>query len=436
MTAHQGDAIARLNAECFCLPLAPDALTAALGRRLPAADLHWAAPRLAGLTAEQPLFLPAGLKADLLHRIRAIGTVLLALAAERQAPDFKPDAVLAGAVFDSFDFHLTTAGPKLIEINTNAGGAFAQPLLLEALTDSSTDPGFAPEQCLIDAYVRLAVDRRLTRLAIVDSRPEAQPLYLDMRLAALALEARGIAVDILDVTTLRRESGRLLGPNGPIDMVYNRLTDFELETPDTEVLRAAWQQGEVVLAPNPDVYRTFADKQLLIALTDAAEVTRLAAACDADAAAVLNTVPATEVLDAGNAERLWSQRRDYVFKPGSGYGSRGVYRGDKISRSKWREILDQRYLAQRFAEPSQRSQRSLRLAGGITPFKVDIRVWTHGIEPVFAAARLYAGQVMGFRSEGAGFAPILWIDPDGCDGPCQDIETYRALCNANVQARA
>lgn len=426
-----GEVITDLNAECFCLPLAQEALAEAIGKRLPAAELHWAAPRLAGLSAEQPLFLPATLKAELYKRIRSIGEALLTLAGERGGSTFDRDAILATAVFDSFDFHLTTTGPKLIEINTNAGGAFLQPLLLDALSEGSADPGFAPEQLLIDAYRRLAPGHRLTRLAIVDTQPEAQALYLDMRLAAAALSARGIAVDLIDVAALRREGGRLHGPHGPIDMVYNRLTDFELTAPGSRPLRDAWRHAEVVLGPNPDVYRSFADKALLIALSDAGLVGRLAASSGVDAEAILDTVPATEILAADNAERLWSERRDYVFKPSSGYGSKGVYRGDKISRSKWQDILDLGYLAQRFAEPSQ---RSLRLAGGITPFKVDIRVWTHGIEPVFAAARLYAGQVMGFRDEGAGFAPILWVDPAQSEAVCQNIEGFRNLCTANMQA--
>lgn len=425
-----GNAIDRLNQACFCLPLAETALETALSRRLPAADLAWASARLVSLSAGQPLFLPVSLRGDLFARIHAVGELLLARAV---AEGTDRVALLAGAVFDSFDFHLTTAGPKLIEINTNAGGAFLQPLLLEALADSNAEPGFAPEQLLIDAYARLAPKRRLARLAIVDSQPQTQPLHLDMRLAAAALEARGIAVDILDVALLQRERGQLLGPNGPIEMVYNRLTDFELTTPGNETLRAAWENDEVVLAPNPDVYRSFADKRHLITLSDADQVADLAGVCDVDVETVLSTVPPTEILTADKAERLWSQRRDYVFKPSSGYGSRGVYRGDKISRSKWQEILDQGYLAQRFAEPSQ---RSLQISGGIIPFKVDVRVWTHGIEPVFAAARLYAGQVMGFRSEGAGFAPILWIDPDRSEGPCHDIEGFRALCSANLQATA
>ncbi len=133
------------------------------------------------------------------------------------------------------------------------------------------------------------------------------------------------------------------------------------------------------------------------------------------AALVLDTVPHTEPVDCGNAGRLWEARRDYVFKPAQGYASRGVYRGDKITRKKWCEIVGEGYLAQRFAEPSQ---RFLQLAGGLAAHKADIRVWTHGFEPVFAAARLYGGQVTGFRGEGAGFAPILWLGAPSARAGC------------------
>ncbi|MDO9460458.1 MAG: hypothetical protein Q7N95_10135, partial [Alphaproteobacteria bacterium] len=305
--------------------------------------------------------------------------------------------------------------------NTNAGGAFLQPLFLEALALPGLappgPPAFAPEQQLLDAFAQLAPGRALRRLAIVDVAPAAQPLHLDMRLAAAALEARGIAVDILDVGALRREGGALTGPNGPIDMVYNRLVDFDLAAPESRVLRDAWTAGAAVVAPNPDVYRAFADKHLLVALSDAATVAALAGEAGVDPALILDTVPQTERIGPANAERLWAARALYVFKPATGYGSRGVYRGDKISHRKWDEIQGEGYLAQRFAAPSQ---RMLKLAAGPAAHKADIRVWTHGIRPVFAAARLYGGQVTGFRGEGAGFAPILWLESAGAEAGCAE----------------
>lgn len=431
----QPTAISRLNEECFCLPLERPALQAAAAARLGAGEAPWAGEALEGLSAGQPLFLPAALRDDLFARARAVGALLVALAATRARATRRPfdrEALLAAGTFNSFDFHLAAGGPKLIEVNTNAGGAFLQPLFLDAVTPARTTPGFAPEEMLIDAWARLRPGRPLRRLAIVDDAPEAQALYLDMRLCAAALEARGLAVDILDRGDLRREEGALTGPRGPIDMVYNRLVDFHLREPQSAVLLDAWEAGEAVVAPNPDVYRAFADKHLLIALSDPEAVAALAAETHADAALVLDTVPHTELVDPASAGRLWEARRDYVFKPAEGYASRGVYRGDKISHKKWAEIAGEAYLAQRFAEPSH---RALRLAGGPAAHKADIRVWAHGAEPLFAAARLYGGQVTGFRGEGAGFAPILWLESTtaeaGCaEAGCADTKGTDTTCGA------
>ncbi|MDP2123919.1 MAG: hypothetical protein Q8J92_06010 [Parvibaculum sp.] len=417
-----------LNTHCFCLPLSRPALEAAAAARLGPAAAEAAGAVLEDLSAGQPLFLSAEMQRALHARARAIGEMLLAVARNRAVSAgrrFDREALLAAATFNSFDFHLAADGPKLIEVNSNAGGAFLQPLLLDAVSPSRPGgAGFVPETVLLDAFAQLAPGRALRRLAIVDEAPETQALFLDMRLAAAALEAHGIAVDILDPADLRREAGALSGPNGPIDMVYNRLVDFHLAAPQNAVLRDAWMAGEAVVAPNPDVYRAFADKHLLVALSDPEAVAALAAETGVDPALILATVPPTELVDDASAERLWAARRDYVFKPADGYASRGVYRGDKISRKKWDEIADAGYLAQRFAAPSQ---RSLRLAGGVAAHKADIRVWTHGVTPVFAAARLYGGQVTGFRGPGAGFAPILWLENSCREAGCSEMlcETYQ-----------
>lgn len=421
-----------LNERCFCLPLGRPALEAAAAARLGAAAAPEAGALLDDLSAGQPMFLHSTTEQALHARIRAIGAMLLAVArgrAEAAGRPFDREALLAAAAFNSFDFHLADDGPQLIEVNSNAGGAFLQPLLLDAVTPSR--PGgavFAPEAVLLDAWARLRPGRPLRRLAIVDQAPETQALYLDMRLAAAALEARGVEVDILDPADLRREAGRLAGPRGPIDMVYNRLVDFHLDEPQNAPLRAAWIAGEAVVAPNPDVYRAFADKRLLAVLSDPQAVAALAEETGTDPALVRAAIPHTELLDGDSAERLWAARRDYVFKPAGGYASRGVYRGDKISRRKWDEIRGAGYLAQRFAAPSQ---RFMRLAAGLAAHKADIRVWTHGLAPVFAAARLYGGQVTGFRGEGAGFAPILWID-----NSCREAGCDEGACAINACAEA
>ena len=42
---------------------------------------------------------------------------------------------------------------------------------------------------------------------------------------------------------------------------------------------------------------------------------------------------------AEEAERLWSTRRNLFFKPAAGHGSKAAYRGEKITRRVWSEVL-------------------------------------------------------------------------------------------------
>ena len=364
-----------LNESCFCLPVAGTPL----------------------LASTHPLFLERAVRAQLLTSIAAVGRALETLAPRTPAID-------AAALFNSFDFHLTADGPRLIEINVNAGGAFLQGLIrpgllaigAQAVCSGEFEPDFHPADVIIDAWRAAKGDAPLASVAIVDINPAGQALHGDMLLARDQLHQLGIACDVLDISELRLEDGRLIGPEWPIDMVYNRCTDFTLSNPGSAVLRAAWKVGAALIAPNPDTHAAFADKSLLIGLSALARDDRDALACVLD----------TRALDAGNADELWKRRREFVFKPREGYGSRGVYRGDKLSAQRWPELVKGRYLAQAYAEPLP---RTLPTSTGPRRFKSDIRVWTHGVRPLHMAARLYSGQVMGMKREAEGFAPIVWI---------------------------
>ena len=59
---------------------------------------------------------------------------------------------------------------------------------------------------------------------------------------------------------------------------------------------------------------------------------------------------------------------------------------------------------------ARRGQRTILTAEGQQILKSDIRVWTHGSEPLHIAARLFSGQVTSLRGETAGFAPIYWVE--------------------------
>jgi len=89
-----------------------------------------------------------------------------------------------------------------------------------------------------------------------------------------------------------------------------------------------------------------------------------------------------------------------------GYGSKAVYRGDKITRGVFDEITNGEYVAQAFAPPSE---RMMRVEGEAASRKVDVRIYAYAGKALLAVARLYQGQTTNFRTPGGGFAPVFAV---------------------------
>ncbi|MDR0480413.1 MAG: hypothetical protein LBG66_00850, partial [Gallionellaceae bacterium] len=148
-----------------------------------------------------------------------------------QPPDYLPRA---GGVFFGYDFHVNADGVHLIEINTNAGGAFLNALLTRSQRDAAL-PGAAAgpedaEQIYLDMFLnewRLQRgDAPLRCVAIVDEQPQAQFLYPEFILARQMFERAGLRVFILDPAQLEARADGLYHDGSKVDLIYNRLTDF------------------------------------------------------------------------------------------------------------------------------------------------------------------------------------------------------------------
>jgi hypothetical protein len=143
-----------------------------------------------------------------------------------------------------FDFHLGVAGPQLIEINTNPGGALLNAVLARAQRACYHDAaGLAMgametpdvEEALVGVFMAewglQRKDVRLTSVAIFDEALEAQYLYPEFLLYRRLLNSHDIQVTICDPRALIRKDGRLWYESLPVDFVYNRLADFSLKMP-------------------------------------------------------------------------------------------------------------------------------------------------------------------------------------------------------------
>jgi hypothetical protein len=244
----------------------------------------------------------------------------------------------------------------------------------------------------------------IQRIAIVDDRPEEQYLYPEFVLARQLFMRAGIDATIVDAGELRYERGRLIADGEPIDLVYNRLVDFSLARPEHRALRDAYEDGAIVLTPNPHNHALFADKRNLTLLSDPAKLAEWG--LPPERQSELENVPKTVLVTPDNADALWQARRDMFFKPVCGHGSKAVYRGDKVTKGVWSEIVRGAYVAQAFAAPGE---RMIQLDGMPVVRKMDVRLYAYGGRVLLAAARLYQGQTTNFRTPGGGFAPVFTV---------------------------
>ena len=137
--------------------------------------------------------------------------------------------------------------------------------------------------------------------------------------------------------------------------------------------------------------------------------------CDADALrrmgaerrfieTLSTAVPRTVRVDETNADELWAHRRQLFFKPAHGFGSRGTYKGAKLTKKTWSSILQAEYVAQELIPPSE---RLVITDGADRSMKVDVRCYVYRGEVQLLGARLYQGQTTNFRTGGGGLAAVF-----------------------------
>ena len=414
--------VAGLNAQCFCINIDVEDVWAQIGALTDGLlDASLLAEHRPYLFANGPVFVEA-------EDVAAMEDVVLAIEAAADLPAYQELALSwapqiarndpgpRGALM-GYDFHLGPDGPRLIEVNTNAGGAFLNAVLAQAQIACCPEVGqHVRPQALADfetaIWEMMVSEWRLAgrdgaprTIAIIDTAPTEQFLYPEFLLARALFERRGAEVAIADPADLTFEGDQLRHGKTPIDLVYNRLVDFDLSEASSSALCNAWRAGAVVLTPGPRNHALLADKRNLTLLSD--PECMAAVGLDPKRVAHLAAIPRTELVTPENAERLWTDRRRLFFKPAGGHAGKAVYRGDKITKSAWSTVIGAGgYVAQDFAPPSE---RTVRLLDGPEPRRMDMRLYTYAGRRLLVAARLYSGQTTNFRTPGGGFAPVIVV---------------------------
>lgn len=297
----------------------------------------------------------------------------------------------------SYDVHPTPDGPVLIEVNTNAGGVMTA---IEAARQGNEccaqwERGQLEARLLaLFRHDLLGADRDSTGVvAIIDDHLAGQALLPEMLAIADLLRPWAQQVLVLDAAELAFSDGRLRHGATPIDRVYWRSTDFLLSAPEHAAICRAVLENTTVLAPSADAYTAIADKRRFVEWSADPELARL------DGTGISFRIAQTLPMSARTTDAWYEDRNHWVFKPASGYASRGVYIGKSVSRRKLAELPAYAYLAQRYA-PHPVIDR------GGTQWKYDVRFFADRGQIIGAAARVFQGQVVGMREPGSGFAPI------------------------------
>jgi hypothetical protein len=417
-----------LNRDCFCRTLNHERLREQLegdpSLRGMLDSIGLTRPNLFSSTV---VFISSRVQQQITAMVAAIERVVTLPAYQAQAltraeplarQAFGPQGVCMG-----YDFHLSSAGPQLIEINTNAGGlllnlalARAQEACCDEL-DPVFDASTRRDTLQQSVFEMFANEWRLQRGAapwrnvlILDSGPAEQYLAPEFELFRQLFQRHGLQAGIADPSALSWDGSQLIHQGQVVDMVYNRLTDFYLQDGANHALRQAYAAGAVVLTPHPHVHALLADKRNLITLSQDPLLAAWGASA-ADRKLLQASVPVTRLVTPERADELWAQRRQLFFKPVAGYGAKAAYRGDKLTRRVWSEILQGDFVAQALVPPAE---RGTLVDGQQTDLKFDIRAYTYGGQVQLLAARMYAGQTTNFRTQGGGFAPVIVVPEQEC----------------------
>jgi hypothetical protein len=405
------------TAECRYLPLKREAMRKALRQQLNDDLLYrMLIDERPHLFAESVVFVDESAIRRQRDIVAAIESVIALPAYQQRVLAYAPDTAQfipkAHGVFFGYDFHLSPKGPQLIEINSNAGGALLNDILARAQT-TCFDPA-ATLQNLEQVFMAMFIEewqaerglQSLHTIAIVDRNPPSQFMLPEFLLFKKLFERNHIQSVICDPAELDYRDGALWYGELPIDLIYNRLTDFGLEAEPLKPLRAAYLERAVVVTPHPRAHALYADKRNLAILTDETALRELGVA-EETGNQLLQGIAHTICVHKEDAEALWAARKQLFFKPAKGYGSKAAYRGDSMTKRVFGEILLGNYVAQTLVRPTE---QPLRVENELADVKLDLRQYVYQGQPQLTSARLYQGQTTNFRTPGSGFAHVAVMD--------------------------
>jgi len=309
------------------------------------------------------------------------------------------------SVMMCYDFHLVDDVPKLIEVNTNAGGGLLAYLAHHpelSIAPASLHPALKKRllRTFAEEFSHFSADGRTRpeHIVIIDEKPEEQYLYPEMCAFADLFREWGIEASIADPRQLQSSAEGVWLNGKPVDFLYNRHCDFYLDSDEMAGIKAAYIARKVCLSPNPHMYGLLADKRRLAMWSDEEKCQPFLG--EDETALLKMIIPRSRLLVELDREEVWSVRKTKAFKPVDSFGSRGVLMGEKLSRKRFDQLPPETTLIQDLVPPS------ITTVPDAEPMKTDLRLYAYRNRVLGVTARLYRGQVTNLRTPGGGFAQV------------------------------
>lgn len=309
-------------------------------------------------------------------------------------PDITKPPSPTPSVLCCFDFHYHPDSEelKLIEINTNAS-AYVMGMLSFNSQGLNTQ---SFEDSLIQSFKHTFTD---TDIAIIDTQPEQQKMYLEFLLYQELFSQHGWDIEIYDTSYFDKNLGSL-----NIKSIYNRDTDFYLK--NFPAIKKAYQSGQVTLSPHPFDYDLMAKKTNLDLLSQSkpSDFSDLNTNLDINLGALQSHLLPSGLVQKSFAslEELTAQRKKYFFKPATAFGGKSIYKGASVSKKYLKEIWDNNLLYQENFPAGQ------FIDSHEQKWKFDLRFYTFEGQVQFYLARVFQGQITNFKTNGGGFAPVVF----------------------------
>ncbi len=353
------------------------------------------------LLSPQQIQLSSQIKSDVMATIEAFQNLRDSKSYQnfmstKWGPLFRPGN---SSLFMSYDFHVTQEGQiKLIEINTNASflGLGWEMNQFQKL-DWNADFNLSDlKKCLLSELSLAEFKKPLNKIIITDEAPPSQKLYLEFIVYRELFKSFGFDCEIVDIGEVDKLK--------TADLIYNRSTDFYLEQPQSKYLKEIYLNKTSIVSPQPYEYRLLADKENFIDWSSD-EFWKNVDFNEMYKKIIRSVVPETRNLTFRNRDQIWSERKNLFFKPKRAFGSKSAFKGASIARKAFESLVDQESLAQEMIPPSE---LEVQTPTGPQKFKYDLRCYAYQNQYQGCVGRIYQGQVTNLKTEGGGFAPVVF----------------------------